>query len=609
MTCRIKTLPDNLINKIAAGEVVERPASVVKELIENSIDAEATHVTVEIEKGGTKLVKITDDGIGMTSEEAELAVTRHATSKIASVDDLFAISTLGFRGEALPSIASVSMFTLTTRRRDSTEGVRIVIDGGNTKSSGPSGSPPGTVVDVKELFFNLPARRKFLKSLTTETRQVIQTVTSLSLAHPSIGFRLDADGRNIFDYSPATSTAQRVSDVYGENLSSRFLSFEKDAGPIKVIGFISKPDDARRHRMEARFFVNHRPVSSRLIHAAVMSAFGELLPKGCYPQGAVFIEIAPDLVDVNVSPSKSEVRFKDERSVYHVVYHTVSEAVSKSDVIPEIPQNAEDTGSAEYIERARTAVESFIRSHEIKPENRAQSSLPLHTKPEINTSIDPPLPSANVTGQQHLNHESGSMAQSHAVRQSVSPVRPYRLVGFSDLYIVALSAEAIFIIDQHAAHERILYEKALASFGRSQIVAQKLLFPVNVELDATLFQAAEATMEHFESLGFEIKPFGRNSVAIYAVPAVARNANPEKVFRNILDDVSGFESEGEDINKKMAQSFACRAAIKSGNRLTEDEMSGLVEDLFLCSNPYVCPHGRPTLIKLSKSELEKRFGR
>jgi DNA mismatch repair protein MutL len=597
MTCRIKTLPDNLINKIAAGEVVERPASVVKELIENSIDAEATHISVEIERGGTKLVKVTDDGLGMTSEEAELAVTRHATSKISSVDDLFAISTLGFRGEALPSIASVSMFSITTRRRDSAEGARIMIDGGRTKSSGPSGSPPGTVIEVRELFFNLPARRKFLKSLTTETRQVIQVVTSLSLAHPSVGFRLDADGRSLFDYAPASSPAQRISDVYGENLSSRFLSFEKDTGQINVIAFISKPDDARRHRMEARFFVNRRPVSSRLIHAAVMSAFGELLPKGCYPQGALFVDISPDLVDVNVSPSKNEVRFKDERSVYHVIYHSVSEAVSRSDVIPEIPQDAGDAGSAEYIERARTAVESFIRSHDSGPDDRSQASLSLDTKPEVTASVEP----AAV--------KPGSTTPPQTVTPSPSPIRPYRLVGFSDLYIVALSAEAIFIIDQHAAHERVLYEKALVSFGKSQIVAQKLLFPVNVELDAASFQAAESTLDRFEKLGFEIRPFGSRSVAIYASPAVARNANPETVFRNILDDISGFESEGEDINKKMAQSFACRAAIKSGNRLTEEEMAGLVKDLFLCGNPYVCPHGRPTLIKLNKSELEKRFGR
>ncbi len=609
MTCRIKTLPDNLINKIAAGEVVERPASVVKELTENSIDAEATHISVEIERGGTKLVKVTDDGIGMTSEEAELAVTRHATSKIASVEDLFAISTLGFRGEALPSIASVSIFSITTRRRDSTEGARIVIDGGRTKSSGPSGSPPGTVIEVRELFFNLPARRKFLKSLTTETRQVMQVVTSLSLAHPSVGFRLDADGRSIFDYAPASSPAQRISDVYGENLSSRFLSFEKDTGQINVIGFISKPEDARRHRMEARFFVNRRPVSSRLIHAAVMSAFGELLPKGCYPQGALFVEISPDLVDVNVSPSKNEVRFKDERSVYHVVYHTVSEAVSKSDVIPEIPQDAGDAGSAEYIERARTAVESFIRSHESGLDDRSQASLSLDTKPEVTVSVKSPMPNTPASGREHAAAKPGPTTPPQTARPSVSPIRPYRLVGFSDLYIVALSAEAIFIIDQHAAHERVLYEKALASFGKSQIVAQKLLFPVNVELDAASFQAAESTLDRFESLGFEIRPFGSRSVAIYASPAVARNANPEMVFRNILDDISGFESEGEDINKKMAQSFACRAAIKSGNRLTEEEMAGLVEDLFLCGNPYVCPHGRPTLIKLNKSELEKRFGR
>ncbi|MBU1318540.1 MAG: DNA mismatch repair endonuclease MutL [candidate division Zixibacteria bacterium] len=616
MTHKIQVLPDSLINKIAAGEVVERPASVVKELLENSIDAEAHNIRVEIESGGVKLIKVSDDGVGMSPEGAKLSLTRHATSKIGSVDDLFAISTLGFRGEALPSIASVSMFQLVSRSAEFSDGIKISVQGGAVKSAAPLGAPQGTTVEVRELFFNLPARRKFLKSVTTETRQIIQTVTALALANPGIGFELVSDGRALFDYPPVKSLAQRICDAYGENLFGRFLTFDEDAGPVKVAGFLSAPADAKRHRMETRFFVNRRAITSKIVHAAVMSAYGELLPKGCYPQGALFIEISPELIDVNVSPTKNEVRFNDERSLYHILYHTVSAAVSNPKVIPEVASDADDGTTREYVERAKSAVKTFLNSHEQKTSNASQTFMPLDDRsmPSVERSRATHPTSGRTFESEASQNPAGTSNDQALVGGAQHPgvqstVRPYRLVGFSDLYIVALSAEAIFIVDQHAAHERILYEKALAAFDRSQLVSQKLLFPVNIELDPASYQVAEATMDELNSLGFEIKPFGARSVAIYATPAVARGVNPEKIYRNIIDDLDGVESEGEKIHKKVAQSFACRAAFMAGDRLTEQEMSALVSDLFTCRNPYVCPHGRPTLIKLSKTELEKRFGR
>ena len=613
MTRKIQVLPDNLINKIAAGEVVERPASVVKELLENSIDARAKFVTVEIEKGGVKLIKVTDDGVGMTPDEAKLALTRHATSKIETVDDLFSITTLGFRGEAMPSIASVSMFELVSRTEEFPDGIKIRVEGGNTKSARPHGCPTGTVIEVRELFFNMPARRKFLKTITTETRQVLQTITSLALAHPTLGFKLISDGRAIFDFNPVESLAHRVLDVYGENLFGRFLTFEEDAGQVRVTGFLSPPSDAKRHRMETRFFVNGRPISSRVMHAAVMAGFGELLPKGCYPQGVLFVDVAADIVDVNVSPTKSEVRFKDERSLYHVLYHTVSSAVTVPGVIPDVVGQEGDSAAQDYIKRTKSAVESFIRSHEQTSEDSGQTSISLETEPKVDIPRPPPQTDRSYesrpgTTDPSLRSDSGQ-ASTVSRQAAPSPVKPYHLVGFSDLFVVAFSADAIFIIDQHAAHERILYEQALAAFDREQLVSQKLLFPVNIELDPGASHVAHAAMTDLNSLGFEIRPFGSRSVAVYAAPAVARDSNPEKLLRHMIDDMEGLDAGSEKIHKKLAQSFACRAAIKSGNRLTEEEMAALIADLFRCRNPYVCPHGRPTLIKLSKSELEKRFGR
>lgn len=614
MADRIKILSETLVNKIAAGEVVERPASVVKELLENSIDAGSKYVTVEIERGGVKLIKVSDDGSGMTPTEAELALTRHATSKIESVEDLFSISTLGFRGEALPSIASVSIFDLTSRTSEFPDGIRVRIEGGNMKSATPCGCPVGTTIEVRELFFNVPARRKFLKTVTTETRQVLQTVTSLALAHPHVGFELISEGRTLFDFGPVESLAQRVFDIYGQDLSRRFITFEEDAGGIRVNGFLSRPSDAKRHRMETRFFVNRRAISSRVMHAAVMAAYGELLPKGCYPQGAVYIDIDAELVDVNVSPTKSEVRFKDEKSLYHILYHAVSSAMSAPEVIPEVSDEADDSSEGRYIRATKSAVESFVKSHRQVPEQKRQTAISLDTKPMVESSRDVPVPSmaAPTLSPDQVGKEAGAGLRDRSVsamRGERTTFKPYRLIGFADLYIVALSADAIFIIDQHAAHERILYEKALAAFDRDQLVSQRLLFPTNVELDPAAYHTAEAALDELNSLGFEIQPFGARSFAVYAAPAVARDRSPEKMLRGMIDDLGGLESDGEKMHKKVAQSFACRAAIKSGARLTEKEMEALVSDLFRCENPYVCPHGRPTLVKLNRSELEKRFGR
>ena len=610
---KIHVLPDSLINKIAAGEVVERPASVVKELLENSIDAESRNIVIEISNGGMKRIKITDDGIGMTREEAELALQRHATSKLSSVEDLFAISTMGFRGEALPSIASVSIFTLTTQSRGESSGTRIVIEGGEVKSRAPYGAPDGTSIEVREIFFNLPARKKFLKTVTTELRQIIHTTTAIALANPTTGFKLMDDERTVFDFVPADSVAERVRDVYGANLFDRMMSFENDAGPMRVTGFITAPADAKRHRMEMRFFVNRRTISSRVVHAAVMSGYGELLPKGNYPLGAIFIDINPDLVDVNVSPTKSEVRFKDERSVYHVLYHAISEALSSPDIIPEQSAPDMDAETSRYVEKTRGAVADFVRRHREPAQDESQRRFPLDSRPRVEKPEQPTTLNQRQAKDSSLPGEGKRRApvyqSPHSGGRTAGPVQPYHIVGFIDLYLVAFSKDALYIIDQHAAHERILYEKAMESFERESIVSQKLLFPINVELDPALFAVASSMSDELRSLGFETERFGAKSVAIYAAPSVIRGSNPERIFRNMLDDLEGVDLQSEKVHKKMAQVFACRAAIKAGDRISSEEMESLVVDLFKCGNPYVCPHGRPTLIKMSRAELEKRFGR
>ncbi len=604
-TNRIKLLPENLVNKIAAGEVIERPFSVVKELVENSIDAGSRNIRVEIEDGGLKSIRIIDDGIGMNQRDAELCLQRHATSKLSTVDDLFTVSTMGFRGEALPSIASVSMMTLWTCSRETNEASRVAVEGGKIKSISPDGAPPGTTIEVRELFFNLPARRKFLKSVASEMRQIVGVVSTMALANPGIGFSLHSDGRELFDYPAAESLAGRVADVFGSNLADRLLAVDYEEGEIAITGFLTKPQDAKRHRSEMRFYVNKRGISSKLIHAAAMAGFGELLPKGCYPVGVLFIAVPHRSVDVNVSPTKSEVRFANEQSIYHSVRTAVNKSVLGSGSIPDV--QFEPAQSIELKSRAQDAIQAFFERNRPSMIQVDQGNLALRNDPRVERTA---APGSRVVAERTAIDESESASRVESpARVPDKEVAPYRLIGFGDLYIIALSRESVFIIDQHAAHERVLYEQALKSFDRQSMVSQKLLFPVNVELDAKSLAIAEATSDSLRELGFEAEPFGARSIALYAVPAALRGRNPERVFRSILDDLEGFDLQSEDVNKRLAQSFACRSAIMAGDRLAEEEMAALVRDLFACSNPYVCPHGRPTLLKLSHAELEKHFGR
>lgn len=611
MASRIRLLPNVLINKIAAGEVIERPASVVKELVENSLDAQATSVRIDIADGGLGRIDVNDNGIGMTAEDLRLAICRHATSKLAKPEDLFAINSFGFRGEALPSILSVSQSTIKSRARGSDSGYQLEIAGGELISESEVGCDYGTTISVRNIFFNTPARRKFLKSPSAEVRRLIEVVESLAIANPQCEFILDSDGQRLVDLAASTDKFERAKQLFGSVNAEKFVRGERSGDSLRVEAFVSKPEACRRNRSRILLLVNGRRIESRSLFAAVTSAYGEFLAGGLYPQGAIFITIDPSLVDVNVHPAKSEVRFADERVIFHTIYHVVRESLLEGRVVPGLnaggsPGRREDfSGYAREVD-ARRAVQSFFEPRSLNPVQAEESmaaifaqAIPAATHHGMETATESlPLQVTEEIPPATARHEL-----STALRGDV------KLQQLALLYIVAVTTDSILIIDQHAAHERILYELALKSFGHHTISSQRLLLPMQVHLEPDDLYTYEKEKESLAALGFVVESFGPRQVQIEAVPAVLGRKNPENVFRELLDDFSDVKGDEQKRFQKKAASFACRGAIMSGDRLTEPAMRALFENLMTSENPYVCPHGRPTMIRFSKHELDVKFGR
>lgn len=612
---QIAVLPENLINKIAAGEVVERPSSVVKELVENSLDAGSSRIKIEIETGGSKLIKITDNGEGISRDFLPLALQRHATSKLKSIEDLESISSLGFRGEALPSIASVSLFEIVSKTEDQLSGFKIRLEGGKNIEQSETGSPDGTVIEVRELFFNTPARRKFMKSQVTETRHIIDTLNGLALAYPQCAFELVSDERQLFSYNIADDYSGRVRDVLGGNDFEKMISFSEEGDQVSLSGYVIKPEFALKNRAQIYFIVNGRRITSSLLYSALMKAYGEFLIKGRYPQGVIYIFMDPAALDINVSPTKSEVRFSDERAIYGAIMSSVRKALTKDDIIPLGARQSEAANSGEnssqvedYKDRIRKAAERFFTDPP-KAYPHHQREFPLQSG-KSTASLEEIKPIEERDYPQKPGSEEAIRSElREKEREKVIGPTPYHIEQFANLFIVAFSSDQITIIDQHAAHERILYERALRSFERQKMSSQKLLLPVNIEMEPAMLAAAEQYFELLNDLGFELERFGPRSLAVFAVPAVASGKNPEALVRDLLSDFIEYESESEDRFKLAAQRFACRTAVKAGDRLSEEMMRGLVRELFRSENPYICPHGRPTIIRYTVEGLRSQFGR
>jgi len=598
----IRPLPERLVNKIAAGEVIERPAAVLKELVENSLDAGAEKIDIIVEKSGTRLISVIDDGCGIEPDQIEVAFARHATSKIRDFVDLDNLLSFGFRGEALPSIASVSKTHLTSKTRASGSGREIIIEGGVVQSVKPVAAPDGTKVEVFDLFFNTPARRKFLKTEMTEARHLNRNAIALALGVPDVRFTYRINGRLLY-------TAERTPGDFKSRVARLLLQakdkglFEvtHDSSILKVRAYLGYPENSRHNQHGLFIFVNRRYIKSPTIAHAVILGYGELLPRGNYPVGAVFLEIDPHQVDVNVHPTKAEVRLSGENQLHDLLYQAIKRTIRQSphDASLAVP------GQTAPSPKSMTVAEAIARARSVPPEKGGSVSQEtmreLYGRPE-----NGPRPgSPTETGDRRPLSPEPSGAEPSDLKLAEMSFIGY----FADLYLLFKNRSDLIIIDQHAAHERILYEENLRLLEKGGAVSQNLLFPINIELSPERFSLFEESLATLESSGFVIQEFGASTILLSAVPTSLSKKSPEKVFHEILADIEDLRRAGFDLQKAVAQSMACRAAIMAGDILDEKEALGLVERLLACENRHCCPHGRPTLLKISKNELDGKFGR
>ncbi|MBM3772387.1 MAG: DNA mismatch repair endonuclease MutL [Acidimicrobiia bacterium] len=597
---KIIRLPLDLANQIAAGEVVERPASVVKELVENSIDAVATRVTIHVELGGKKQIRVQDNGEGMDPDDARLAIERHATSKIRRSDDLAAISTLGFRGEALPSIASVSHFVLRTRAKGEPSATEIRVNGGLVSSMQEVGAPEGTTIEVNDLFYNLPARRKFLKADAAESAQVSRIASQLALAYHDVGFTLTSGRRTVFECPPARTSRDRLFQLYGDR--SDLLEVRKEAGGIQLTGFIAALADHGPTRGPQHIFINRRIIKDRTIAHAILDAYSQASIKERSPEVHVFIRIPPDALDVNVHPTKAEVRFRDQSLVHEVVRRAFMQALGQS-------------GTPQLYLRPDAAPGAEPRPAGL-PGVLAGGHYPNRWVLGAATTISgsAPVPTAASTPSQGASAAVDALEPTpRSAGAPASPeVRPLIPLGqFRDTFIIAVDDEGVAIIDQHVAHERVLFERVMERLTRGTLESQRLLVPLLIELTPAGQQAVIARRAELERLGFEVEAFGDGTLRVAAVPVLLKTEDASRAVRALAEDLDGLDrgAHVQDALRRLAATMACHAAVKANDPLTYEKMTHILDELRATAYSTVCPHGRPVMLRLTRREIEKNFER
>jgi DNA mismatch repair protein MutL len=600
---RIRLLPETVASQVAAGEVVERPASVVKELIENSIDAGARKIDIVIRRGGISVVRVIDDGCGMDRDDGLLSLERHATSKIRSAADLQAVATLGFRGEALPSIASVSRFRLTTREAGAVAGTEIVVNGGKIDIVRDGGEAPGTQVEVRSLFYNLPARRKFLRSENTESRNIEHQIHLQAISHPRIGFSLVRDDRMLFQLPAAVTLSDRIRDLYGTELLERLVEINSaSSGKTRVGGFIGQAGLSRQTRAQQHVFVNGRAIESGLLTAAIREGYHTALMKGQYPVTFLFLELDPATVDVNVHPAKREVRFRDPTAVRDAIVRSIQQT----------------------LERGRLAWQEKFRAPPI-------ALVAVPGKPAPDFKLRPEV-AAPEEFHRELPHLGRTVAGVETVARVVDPgraIKPdeapsrapvrrdaaqqqFQIIGvLSKLYVLMENADGLVLVDQHAAHERILFEELRRRMEEQGVPTQKLLLPQTFDVPPRDADWIERNISILQKMGIGIESFGPGTFKIDSLPGFLNVSDPAQFMRKVIDDLksAGNSTSLVRLGEEMIAKTVCRHAVKANDPLRYPEVEKLIRDLLACDLPYCCPHGRPTMIQISLAELEKKFGR
>jgi len=585
---KINRLPPELANQIAAGEVVERPASVIKELVENAIDAGARRLAIHVELGGKKQIRVEDDGEGMDPDDARLAIERHATSKIRRADDLAAIVTLGFRGEALPSIASVSHFVLRTRPRGRPSGTEIRVNGGAVASVMEVAAAEGTAVEVNDLFYNLPARRKFLKADGAESAQVSRVVTQLALAYPEVGFALTSGGRAVLQCPPAVSQRDRLYQLYGER--GDLLELRKDAGGLKLTGFIAALAEQGPTRGPQNVFINRRIVKDKTIAHAIIDSYSQASIKERSPEVHLFIEMPPDALDVNVHPTKAEVRFREQSLVHEVVRRAFRDTLGQSGA-PQLQLRPEHIAQPQPL----TVTLPGVLAGGVYPNRWNPETVRL--KPDTTgTSADAVAP-----------------AVSGVSRTDTAPeIKPMIPLGqFRDTFIIAIDDEGIAIVDQHVAHERVLFERVMERLTSGPLESQRLLVPMLIDVAPSAYEALLNRTAELARLGFELQGFGDATLKVDAVPALLEASDCAKALVALAEDLEGLDrgAQVQDALQRIAATTACHAAVKANYPLTYEKMAHILTELRATAYSTVCPHGRPVMLRLTRREIEKNFER
>ena len=660
----IQVLDQVTIDKIAAGEVIERPASIVKELVENAIDAGATHVTIEIEEGGISLIRITDDGSGIMKEDIRNAFLRHSTSKIRNVEDLLHITSLGFRGEALSSIAAVTKVEVITKTKEAILGTRYVIEGGQELSLDEAGSSDGTTFIIRQLFYNVPARRKFLKTAMTEAGHVQDLLIRLALSHPEVAFRFLNNNQEKLRTSGSGKLKDVIYNIYGRDVASNLLEFDSRQGGIHITGYLGKPLITRGNRNFETFFVNGRYVKSTMISRAVEDAYKDFMMQHKFPFVVLHFQVDTETVDVNVHPTKMELRFQNQQEVYKTVFEAIHRQLLEPELIPqvEVPepltspvQEKKKTPSPD-LKLVRRAIPSDSKGAVVSiattPRDSAAQTVPEPVKEEPHNedyfirkmrervmSYHNRNSSAEVKDQKKIfrpeeqkKRIQTSVREATTYKINETPVvqKPeqlnlfeekllkrevraeYRLIGqVFDTYWLVQFQDNLYIIDQHAAHERVLYERTLREMKNREFTSQYLSPPIILTLSMQEAELLKTHKERFERIGFEIEPFGGEEYAIRAVPANLFSIAKKELFMEMLDNLADGLSTNmtPDIIDEKVASMSCKAAVKGNNRLSAQEVDALIGELLELENPYHCPHGRPTIIAMSKKELEKKFKR
>jgi DNA mismatch repair protein MutL len=582
---RIQQLGADVVTKIAAGEVIERPASVVKELLENSVDAGSSRIDVEVEHGGTELIRVVDNGSGLAADDLPLAFASHATSKLASADDLFRIATLGFRGEALASIGGVAQVKLQSRQPHDTCGAEISCQGGHIGPVRAWNGSPGTRIEVQHLFYNTPVRRKFLRTTPTEMGHVCEAFTRLALAHPELHLTLRHNDKSVYEVSAATGLRDRLGLFFGAELRDQLYEVEAGLGPVRLRGFIANPACERGNAKLQYLFVNGRCVRDRSLGHALQEAYRGLLMTGRYAVAILFLDLPPDQVDVNVHPTKTEVRFREGQGLYHLVLSTVRERL-----------RAENLTGRLHVPNGGTGRWSLAGERAPSPVSQAGSALPLQPLPPSQNDLRPPA-------------EESSQVRSEPDSNGSAP--PGKAIQLYDAYIVLETPEGMLVIDQHALHERILFEQLKRRLREGRLEKQRLLIPEPVDLSAEQAARALEQCEALAELGLEIEDFGGGTLLLTSYPAIMGNRSPHGTLQVVVDHLMSKERlpSREHLLNGLLSLMACHAAVRSGDRLTPEEITALLAQRELVQDTHHCPHGRPTSLLFSKEELDRQFRR